>query len=147
MKKLSITITLFFIGIAVAVFFIASTYPGSSGGAMGPGFFPMIIAGIVFFLCVLLLFSLRKQKDEGPAFFTKTTAVVFLSLVITAVYIAAIAFLGFPLATFLYLFGLMKFFSVKGWIFPLVLSASTTGIIYAVFTMFLSVRLPRGIFF
>ena len=147
MKKISLAITFMFMAASAGVFFIAMTYPEGTSGAMGPGFFPMIIAGIVFFLCVLLLNSLRKQKDTNEPIFTKTTATVFMSLIITSVYIAVIAVLGFPLATFLYLFGLMKFFAVKGWISPLIISASTTVIIYVVFTMFLSVLLPRGMLF
>ena len=132
---------------AVVVFSMARTFPGASGGAMGPGFFPMIIAGIVFFLCVLLLISGRKEKDEGGVFFTMTNATVFLSVIITVVYVFSLRILGFPLATFLYVFGMMKFLQVKGRIFPFVLSALATGLIYVVFTMFLSVLLPRGIIF
>ncbi|MCL2381919.1 MAG: tripartite tricarboxylate transporter TctB family protein [Treponema sp.] len=147
MKRVSIGITLFFMAMAVGVFAMASTFPGAAGGAMGPGFFPMVIAGIVFFLCVLLLFSSWNQKDSSGAFFTKTNSLVFLAVLITAGYVAVIRFLGFPLATFLYLFCMMKFLNVKGKIFPVIISACTTGIIYAVFTMFLSVLLPRGMIF
>ena len=148
MKKISIIITLFFIAVSIGVFCVAWTYPEEFSGAVGPGFFPMIIAGIVFFLSVLLLINIRKQKaDEAGAFFTKTNAVVLLSLVITAFYVAVIGVLGFVPATVLYLIGLMKFFKVKSRILPLLVSVCTTGILYGVFTMFLSVQLPRGIFF
>ena len=148
MKKISIVISLFFIAVSIGVFCVAWTYPEEFSGAVGPGFFPMIIAGIVFFLSVLLLVNIRKQKaDESGAFFTKANAMVLLSLVITALYVAAIGVLGFLLSTVLYLIGLMKFFRVKSRILPLLVSGLTTGILYCVFTLFLSVQLPRGIFF
>ena len=147
LKRVSIGVTLFFLAMSVGVFAMARTFPGAAGGAMGPGFFPMIIAGIVFFLCILLLISSRKEKDDGGALLTRTNAMVLLSVAITFVYIFAMRILGFPLATFLYIFSMMKFLNVKGRIFPLILSVAVTGVIYAVFTVFLTVLLPRGVIF
>ena len=147
MKKVSLGITIFFIVVSIAAFSIAWTYPGASNGAMGPGFFPMIMAGIIFFICILLLINILKQKDSGGAFFTKTNVTIFLSVVIIAVYIVSIGILGFLLSTFLYLFGFMKFLKSKKWILPLLVAGCTTGVLYGVFTKFLLVQLPRGILF
>ena len=147
MKKTSIGITIFFIALSIGVFCVAWTYPGESNGAMGPGFFPMIMAGIVFFLCVLLLYNTRKQKDEPSVLFSKANATVFLSLLIIVLYVGTIGLLGFPVATILFLIGLMKFFKIKSWKLPVLISVCTTGVVYCVFTMFLFVQLPRGIIF
>lgn len=147
MKKVSIFVSLFFMALSVGVFFVARTFPGTTAGAMGPGFFPMIIAVIVFFLSALLLFDLRKQEATPLGLTSKTIATVFLSLVITAAYVAMIRILGFPLATFLYLIGIMKFFGAKGFVIPLVISTCVTGLIHGVFTVLLFVQMPRGIIF
>jgi putative tricarboxylic transport membrane protein len=148
MKKISLFITVFFMAVSIIFFVVGIGYPAGTGGSTtGPGFFPMILAGIVFFLCILLLINNRKEKDDSGVFFTKANAPVFLSLLITIFYVVGIAILGFPLATVLYLAGLMKFFKVKNWIFVGVVSLCTSGILYGIFTMFLSVQLPRGMIF
>ena len=149
MKKISIAITLFFIVLSSGVFFIARTYPPGVSGAMGPGFFPMIIAGIIIFLSVLVLRNTLKHSDNtaSSSSAVKINVTVLLSLVILLVYILAMRILGFSLGSFLFLFGLMKFFKTKGLILPVVISVCTTVILYSIFTMFLSVQLPRSILF
>ena len=148
MKKISIGITIFFIALSAGVILIARTYPPGVSGAMGPGFFPMILAGIIIFISIFLLKNTieQKDKDQTPSSL-KINVTVLLSLVILVFYIFVIGVIGFPIATLLFLFGLLKFFKVNGYIFPVAVSACTTVILYCVFTMFLSVQLPRGIFF
>jgi hypothetical protein len=132
---------------SITVFCICLTYPGKTNGAMGPGFFPMIIAGIIFSLCMLLLVSIRKQEHTPVNLFTKTSATIFISLLITIGYVIFMNILGFPLATFIYLVCMMKFYGIKKKYFPFIVSACTTGFVYGVFTMFLSVQMPRGLIF
>jgi putative tricarboxylic transport membrane protein len=147
MKKITVVTAFLFIALSIGVFCVAWTYPGESNGAPGPGFFPMILSGIVFLLSVLLLINIRKENAAPIGLFARKNALVLLALLITVVYIVMIMILGFPFSTVLYLFGLMKFFKVNGRIFPALISVCTAGILYGVFTTFLSVQLPRGIFF
>ena len=147
MKRISIAITFFFIALSVLIICLSLTYPSKSSGAMGPGFFPMIIAGITLLLCILLLINIRKDEAAPIGLSSKTLSTIFLSLIITIVYVVMISILGFPLATFLYLIGIMKFYGAKGFVVPLVISVCVTGLIHGVFTMFLSVILPQGIIF
>ena len=132
---------------AIGIFCIAWTYPGKTSGAPGPGFFPMILSAILFLLAIFLLLETRKEQDEPLHLFTKKNAVVFLSLLITVAYVIAMRITGFPIATLAYLFGLMAFFRVKSWKVLLLVPVLTTGIVYGVFTHFLSVQFPRGILF
>ena len=107
----------------------------------------MILSGILFFLTVLLLLETRKEKDEPLQLFTKKNVVVFLSLAITVAYVVLMRITGFPIATLLYLFGVMAFFRVKNWKALICIPVLTTVIVYGVFTHFLSVQFPRGIIF
>jgi len=124
----------------------ARTFPGPSGGALGPGFFPMVLSGLMILFSVLLLFSLRKEKSEPIHLFAQKNAVVFVSLLATIVYIYMITILGFLLATGIYLFGLMFYYKV-GLIKNVMISVLVTAAIHGVFTQFLMVQLPRGILF
>jgi putative tricarboxylic transport membrane protein len=147
MKKISLFITLFFMALSILFFFIARRYPPGAGGTTGPGFFPMILSGIVFLLAVLLLLKIRKESGEPVHLFSKKNATVFLSLLITVLYVVLMSVVGFPIATLLYLFGLMMFFQVKSWKILIGVPFLTTAILYGVFTRFLSVQFPRGILF
>ncbi len=133
--------------LAIGIFCVAWTYPGKSNGTPGPGFFPMILSVIVFFLAALLLLGVRKESGEAVHFFSKKNAAVFLTLVITVAYVFLMRVAGFPVATLLYLFGLMVFFQVKSWKMLVCVPVLTTGILYGVFTHFLSVQFPQGILF
>lgn len=133
--------------VAIGIFCTAWTYPGKSSGAPGPGFFPMILSGIVFLLAVLLLVSMRNESDEKVQFFAKKNIPVFLTLLITIAYVILMAITGFPIATLLYLFGLMAFLKVKSWKILVGLPVLITWILYSVFTQFLSVQFPQGILF
>ena len=147
MKKISIVVSCGIIVLSILIFCIARTYPGVSNGAPGPGFFPMILSAIMFFLAVLLLVTIRKEKSEPLQLFTKTNATVFLTLLITVAYVTAMRIVGFPLATLFYLFGLMLFFRVKSWPILICVPVFTTGLIYGVFTHFLAVQFPQGMLF
>ncbi len=129
------------------MFCIAWTYPGKSNGAAGPGFFPMILSAIVILLATILLVTTRKESGEPIQLFTRKNAPVFLCLAITVAYVFLLPVTGFPVATLLFLFGLMAFFRVKSWILLICVPVLTTAILYGVFTRFLSVQFPPGILF
>ncbi|MDR1316578.1 MAG: tripartite tricarboxylate transporter TctB family protein [Spirochaetales bacterium] len=147
MKKISLFVTLFFMAWSIVFFFIARRYPPGVAGTTGPGFFPMILSGIIFLLAVLLLLNIRKESGETVHLFSKKNTTVFLSLLITVLYVVLISVVGFPIATLLYLFGLMMFFRIKSWKILIGVPVLTTAILYGVFTRFLFVQFPRGILF
>jgi uncharacterized membrane protein len=147
MKKISLFITFFFMAVSTAFFFIALRYPPGVSGTTGPGFFPMILSGIVFLLAVLLFLNIRKESGEPVHLFSKKNATVFLGLFITVLYVVLMSIVGFPIATLVYLFGLMMFFQVKSWKILIAVPVLTTAILYGVFTRLLSVQFPRGILF
>jgi hypothetical protein len=147
MKTSVIFISSIFIALAALIFSVALTYPGSSNGALGPGFFPMLLSGIVVLLAVLLIINTLKEKVPAPQSSSKINKTVLGGIGITVFYVIMINIIGFVPSTLAYLLGLMKFFQVKSWPVPVCISVLATGILYGVFTRFLSVQLPRGILF
>lgn len=147
MKKISIVISCLFILIAVFVFMTARTYPGASNGALGPGFFPMVLSGIMVLLSVLLVVNIRKEKDEPLNLFNRKNAIVLISIAIITAYVILLNVVGFVIATPLFLFTMMRYFKLTNWKLNACISLLTMGVLYGVFTTFLSVQLPGGILF
>lgn len=147
MKKTSNVISIVFILICAYVFFAASAFPEGSNGALGPGFFPMVLSVIGIFLSILQIFISQQDKSEeqiGLTLFSKENSNIWISLGITIIYFILMNFIGFVICTPIYLLGLLTLFKVKSlWIRTLV-PTITTGSIYVVFTMLLYVQLPSG---
>ena len=57
------------IGIGAAAMFIAREYRFGSALRMGPGFFPIILGGIlvVFGVCIMAIGMRQRREDPGPA--------------------------------------------------------------------------------
>ncbi len=127
-------------------------------GEMGSGFWPILILGLASILSGMLLFSsLMKRKDkvekeaeeppspESPAARDQAVKVVFLSSIATLVYIFAMQWFGFPIATFLFV---LSFILILGerrkWVLifsPLLV----TVFVLVVFSKFIAIPFPRGL--
>ena len=59
MKKIANVIACVFTAVSLYAFFTARTFPPGSNGALGPGFFPQVLAVLVIFLSVLELVGSR----------------------------------------------------------------------------------------
>ena len=75
MKKIANVIACVFTAVSLYAFFTARTFPPGSNGALGPGFFPQVLAVLVIFLSVLELVGSRnavipenqRGKPQGMA--------------------------------------------------------------------------------
>lgn len=57
---------LFFIAVGLGFFFVSRTYNLGSASRMGPGFFPMLLGGVLTFLGALVsLQGLKQASDAG----------------------------------------------------------------------------------
>lgn len=116
---------------------------------IGPGFYPRIILGITAVLAAMLVFfSLReggKRRDKGGENF----ALVFVVFVVFGVYVGALPFLGYRIATFLFVAGLHALLepprSARGWAAVAANALVTTVASYVLFEKYLTVLLPRGL--
>ena len=127
-------------------------------GEMGSGFWPILILALASILSAILLFSsLRKGKEKGEkeaqeppspesiAGRKRARNIVILSSVATLFYIFAMQWVGFAIATFLFV---LAFIVILGdrrkWVLifsPLLV----TVFILVVFSKFIAIPFPRGI--
>lgn len=153
MKKISNVISLVFIAIAVFFFIISLSFPPGSNGAVGPGYFPRIMCGLVFFLSVLNLILSRKEVETPEQaevkIFKKENLRVWITMGITLVYIICIKTIGFVVSSIVFQFGINYYFKVqeKSKVCFFVLPFAVVAALYYVFHNLLHVVLPAGILF
>jgi putative tricarboxylic transport membrane protein len=115
---------------------------------IGPGFYPRIVLGITALLAAaLLVFDLlatvRPEAAQGANY-----TLVLTVFVIFGVYVGALPFLGFRLATVVFVAALQSVLdpprSRRGWILIALTALLTSAVCYVVFEKYLQVFLPRG---
>lgn len=131
---------------AIAIFFLipALGMPGgTSDGAPGPGYFPIIVSLVILVLCVLLVF--KYLKDDKKYFQqTETQRKNLPKLLITAgaivLYTILFMFVPFIPLTIVFMVFLNWYFGKK-WVYNIVFSIVFTLVLYFVFSKFLHVML------
>ena len=115
---------------------------------IGPGFYPRIVLGIsaVFALALVisdLLQKPREKKKESLNYF-----LVVQMFAVFGLYCGALPYLGFRIATLLYLGASNAILEpprgVKGWVRVAAVAIVTTVVVYYAFERYLTVLLPRG---
>jgi uncharacterized membrane protein len=115
---------------------------------IGPGFYPRIVLGITAVLAAALVvfdFLGAKQARKTEIFNYGLVLAVFA---IFGLYVGALPFVGFRLATFAFVAALQTALDFprnkKDWIGVAVTALATTVVTYIVFQHYLHVLLPRG---
>ena len=116
---------------------------------IGPGFYPRIVLGITGVLSLwLVLADLRATKAEAGKNDKLNYALVVLQFAIFGAYVGALHFLGFRVATALYVAAANGVLEPprgpKGWSRVLVLAVLTAFLSHLIFERYLLVLLPRG---
>jgi hypothetical protein len=124
---------------------------------IGPGFYPAIV--LVFMAAmsaVLVIQDLVAQRqatgavavEPAPAQPKRNYGLVLAAFVAVAIYIALLPFLGFRIATALFVvcfqFVLERPTTLRQWAIQLAIAVGTAAVTYLVFERYLSVILPRG---
>jgi putative tricarboxylic transport membrane protein len=138
----------------VAVYFYATAQIPSLeiGDPLGPKAFPRLLGIALLFTVGLLFFEMRRarkvdagkdqhtpQEDRGHYFVIAAVAVW------TAIYMAVFEWLGFVIATTVYLLAMMAFFHKGKWLSNVLTSVLFSVITYVLFTKVLGVTLVRGL--
>ena len=116
---------------------------------IGPGFYPRIVLGVTALLALILVLSdaFRQKKPRAAAEALNYPLVVAMFAVF-ALYAGALPYLGFRIATLLYIAGVNWLLDpprgAKGWARVVAVALIATIVIYAVFEHYLTVLLPRG---
>lgn len=114
---------------------------------IGPGFYPRIVLGVTAVLAAALLaFDLFAKETAGPG--QGNRGLVLAVFAIFGVYVGLLPYLGFRVATLLFMPALQATIeppkSPRAWIVVTMTAIATTVLAYFLFERQLSVLLPRG---
>ncbi len=125
--------------------------PQFDEGLVGPSFVPVLVS-ILMYIALGFVFRdvlkapfafdetiIEESQTEKPSLGPAIKIVVS-----TAIYIAVLKILGYPLSTFLYVYALLFFFKLEktGQIRRIAYSAVITAVFYVLFAVIFQVRLP-----
>jgi putative tricarboxylic transport membrane protein len=119
---------------------------------IGPGYYPRIVLGITAILALAVLVAdLWSARARAPRVSPKEKlnyAMVAAMFAVFGLYCGALPFLGFRVATFIYLAATNAMLDwpkgAKGWARVAAVALITTVIVYFAFERYLAVLLPRG---
>ena len=118
---------------------------------IGPEFYPRIVIGITAVFAALLVAADLLARGKTPparAAAKPNYALVAATFAAFGAYVAALPYLGFRIATVLYVAAtavlLARPRGAAGWAKVLALALATAAVTYFVFERYLSVLLPRG---
>lgn len=117
---------------------------------IGPGFYPRIVLGVTAALSLWLVVAdvlARKSRARAPSP-DHNYVLVALMFLLFGLYCGALAFLGFRLATALYVAAANALLDppvgAKGWMRVAAVAGATAFATHLVFERYLTVLLPRG---
>lgn len=108
---------------------------------VGPGFFPGIIAVLGVMLAVVMLLQPRERRPK-PLIDFDPMALAPVGLLL--IYVLVLEYLGFGLATALFLAAAFKYLGCPGWGRAALYSVLATAALVALFHYGLDLWLPRG---
>jgi hypothetical protein len=137
-----------------ALYWLTLGIKGNPLVPVSPAFYPRIVLGVSAVLAVLLVVtdvlgrrSRAAQARPQPAA-KLNYALVTLTFAVFGVYVVALPYVGFRLATVAYVAATAALLgrprNAQGWVKVLVLAVATAAVTYFVFERYLSVLLPRG---
>jgi CDP-diglyceride synthetase len=146
------------LGLSIAMLVMTRDLPHSSLVPIGPDFYPRIVLIVGALLSAILVAAdivanLRGRTataaapSPAPAA-KKNYALVVLTFVVFTVYVALLPWLGYRIATFLFVAveqaAIERPASRWRWIVILITAVATSLVTYVVFEQYLQVLLPRG---
>ena len=146
MKKTDFGVVAFFY--AVCALFYSQTVKLDADSQTYPTFIILILFGLTtLYLLLMLVNAKRHGVESGKEDFKDFQPLqFFVCLGLTILYLLAVNYIGFYVSTAVFMVATLLFLKVK----PLAVGISTVSIlalIYLAFTLFLKVRLPRGLLF
>ncbi|MBI3374661.1 MAG: tripartite tricarboxylate transporter TctB family protein [Betaproteobacteria bacterium] len=138
---------------SLALFVLTLDLKDSPLVPVGPGFYPRIVLALTAVLSLgLAVADVLAHRGRRPAPAADATKLnyplVAISFGVFALYVVALPWLGFRIATFAYVVASSSLLApprgAKGWSAPLILALATTVVTWLVFERWLSVLLPRG---
>jgi hypothetical protein len=145
------------LGLSIALLVMTRGLPQSALVPIGPDFYPRIVLGIMAALSVMLIAAdvLSRWRSRGavtaPAAAVaeeRNYRLVTVTFAVFAVYVLLLPFLGFRVATFLFVAALQAVLEKpqgwRRWTMVITAALATVIVTYLAFEVYLSVLLPRG---
>ncbi len=141
------------IGVAVAMAILAligiygSIKVGIGWGAEGPraGFFPFYVSLAVLISCAVNLVKVILSTNDGALFAEWGQIRQVLAVVVpTAIYVAAIPFLGIYVASALLIIAFMKWLGKYNWLMSIAVGVVVPILTFLMFEVWFLVPLPKG---
>ena len=141
------------IGVAIAMAVLAligiygSIKVGIGWGAEGPraGFFPFYVSLAVLISCAVNLAKVVASADDGQLFAEWGQIRQVLAVVVpTAIYVAAIPFLGIYVASALLIIAFMKWLGKYNWFMSVAVGVVVPILTFLMFEVWFLVPLPKG---
>lgn len=145
-KKIDIWVGSCLSVLSVAIFLFARTYKGSGVSTYGPNVFPQFLAVMLFITSIMLIVNAVKGKSQTDleginlAGFIRTAITVGISIA----YLIIMQFIGFFVATVIFLYTMITYLGQKSLITRIISSAAVSIIVYLIFKDFLKIPLPTG---
>lgn len=115
---------------------------------IGPGFYPRIVLGITAALSAWLVVSDWLATQRPAPRKPLNYGLVAVMFAVFGLYAGALGYLGFRVATLLYVAAANALLEpprgARGWARVALVAAITTAVVYVVFERYLLVLLPRG---
>lgn len=149
MKKYNIGVSLLLIGISAGMLVTARGYNTTvKGTAMGAGEWPSILCVAMILLCGILLVQtfMDKSSDDEKPFEFKSEGMKRVYIMVAALTIFAVLLktLGFYVAVAFLAPAMMYLLGERRVKIMVVLTVGILVFVYAVFSMFLGIKLPMG---
>ena len=146
------------LGLSIAMLVMTRDLPHSPLVPIGPDFYPRIVLIVGALLSAILVAAdiVTNLRGRGataaapsPAPAAKRNyALVLLTFIVFTVYVALLPWLGYRIATFLFVAVeqavLERPASRRRWVVVFITAAATSFVTYVVFEQYLQVLLPRG---
>jgi putative tricarboxylic transport membrane protein len=115
---------------------------------IGPGFYPRIVLGLTAALAAALVAVDLFTRTTPSSLEKANHGAVVLHFAVFAAYVVALPWLGFRIATFVYIAAANLLLDpprgAKGWLRAGALALLATAVVYYAFEHYLSVLMPRG---
>ena len=146
MKKANIIVSVLLIALAILLIVDASTYTKVDPNDVGLAFFPMVVAGLLIVLALILLLTsiFKKVEEVSPGFFGRKQLKSYLAIGVILVYLIVMPYVGFCVSSALFLFVLIRLFGYHKYWLNAVVSIASSALIYVLFKLLLNVPLPAG---
>lgn len=111
----------------------------------GPGFFPLVIAGVLIVLSVPIFLTARARAEGETGFSRRGLGRIVTVFAALIGYFLLLEYLGFAAVSFLLMTFFFLFIARQRWYAALFWALVTTGLAYLLFETLLQSNLPKGI--